>query len=121
MANLGSLYLQEGKAADAVALLKRAIGRDPQSVESRTNLIVALGMTGDLEGAKHEVEQAESEGKKVPLYYNALAYALYSNGRGEEALAALRQSLTIDPRQPEALRLRGEIERGQPGAASPYR
>ncbi len=114
MANLGSLYLQEGRAGEAVAVLKGAIERDPQSIESRTNLIVALGMTRDPEGARREVHEAESAGRRLPVYYNALAYALYYNGLGDEALETLRQSLTIDPRQPDALRLRAEIERGQP-------
>ncbi len=121
MANLGSLYLQEGKAPEAVTLLREALSKDAESVESRTNLIVALGMTHDLEGARLEVTRAEEEGKKVPLYYNALAYALHLNGRSEEALVAVSESLKIDPRQPDALRLRAEIERAQPAPGSPYR
>jgi tetratricopeptide (TPR) repeat protein len=110
MANLASLYIQQNRPDEAVALLERAVEKDPRNVESRTNLIVALGMEHDLEGARRRVTEAEAMGQKVPLYYNALAYALYVNDRQEEALAALRQSLTLDPRQPDALRLRAEIE-----------
>ena len=121
MANLGSLYLQEGRPQEAVTLLREALRKDAQSAESRTNLIVALGMMHDLEGARQEVKGAEAEGQKIPLYYNALAYALYLNGRSEEALATVSESLKIDPRQPDALRLRAEIERGQPAPGSPYR
>lgn len=121
MANLGSLYIQGGKPSEAVTLLRQALEKDPQSVESRTNLIVALGMTGDLAGARNEVQRGESGGSKVPLYYNALAYALYVNGRSDEALETLRESLKVDPKQADALRLRAEIERGQPVPASPYR
>ena len=121
MANLGSLFIQEGKPTEAVTLLRGALEKDPQSVESRTNLIVALGMTGDLEDARREVEKAETGGSKVALYYNALAYALYVNGRSDEALETVRESLRLDPKQADALRLRAEIEHGQPVPASPYR
>jgi predicted AlkP superfamily phosphohydrolase/phosphomutase/Flp pilus assembly protein TadD len=121
MANLGSLYLQEGRGMEAVTVLRRAVEQDPKSVESRTNLIVALGMSRDLEGARREVKDAESSGQRVPLYYNALAYALYLNGRSEEALATVSESLRLDPGQKDALRLRSEIEHGQAAAQSPYR
>jgi predicted AlkP superfamily phosphohydrolase/phosphomutase/Tfp pilus assembly protein PilF len=120
MANLGSLYLQEQKYQEAVALLRRAIEKDPRNLESRTNLIVALGMTRDLSGARRLVEEAEGAGQRAPGLYNALAYALRLGGHAEEALEMLDRSLRIDPRQPDALRLRAEIERGAP-AASPYR
>jgi len=121
MANLGSLYLQKGKPQEAVTLLREALSKDPSSVESRTNLIVALGMIHDLDGARRELTLGEADGARVPLYYNALAYALFLNGRNEEALTAVRESLKIDPRQPDALRLRAEIERGHPAQGSPYR
>jgi predicted AlkP superfamily phosphohydrolase/phosphomutase/tetratricopeptide (TPR) repeat protein len=120
MANLGSLCLQQQRYGEAVAILRRAVDKDPRNLESRTNLIVALGMTRDLPGARTLVEEAESAGRRTPLLYNALAYALHVNGRDEEALAWLRRSLQIDPRQADALRLQAEIERG-PTAGSPYR
>jgi predicted AlkP superfamily phosphohydrolase/phosphomutase/Tfp pilus assembly protein PilF len=121
MANLGALYLQQGRSIEAVAILERAIEKDPRSVESRTNLIVALGMEHDLEGARLQVESAETAGQRVPLYYNALAYALHRNGRDEEALATLRESLSLDPGQGDALRLRSELEQGRPVAEPPGR
>ena len=121
MANLGSLLLQQERAGEAVELLTRALEKEPRNVESRTNLIVALGMTHDLAGAAGRVAEAKSMGQRVPHFYNALAYALYINGQQDKAMAALKESLKIDPRQPDALRLRAEIEQGQPVAASPYR
>ena len=121
MANLGSLHLQQGRNADAVTILRRALDKDPRNVESRTNLIVALGLTRDPEGARGLVEDAVASGQRVALYHNALAYALHVNGRDEEALEEIRRSLVIDPRQPDALRLRAEIERGDPARGLPYR
>ncbi len=121
MANLGSLYLQQGRADEAVTILKQALEKDPRNIESRTNLIVALGMTHDVAAASGQLEQARAMGQRVPLLYNALAYALYLNGQSDRALTVLAESLKIDPRQPDALRLKAEIERGQPVAGSPYR
>ena len=113
MANLGSLYLQERRSGEAVALLEHALGQDPRNVEVRTNLIVALGMEGDLDGARVRLEEGVSRGQRLPLLYNAMAYALHVNGREEEALESLRESLTLDPKQTDALELRGEIERAR--------
>jgi predicted AlkP superfamily phosphohydrolase/phosphomutase/tetratricopeptide (TPR) repeat protein len=121
LANLGSLYLQENRPKEAIAILTKALEKDPRNVESRTNLIVALGMAHDLEGAGSRVAEAKTMGQRVPLFYNALAYAFYINGQSEKALAALRESLQIDPRQSDARRLQAEIEHGQPAAGSPYR
>ena len=121
LANLGSLYLQEGRVDDAVAVLKQALLKDARNPESRTNLIVALGMKHDLEGARQLVKDAEGMGQRAPLFYNALAYALHVNGRNAEALEPLRESLRIDPRQPEALKLQSEIENARPSDQIPYR
>ena len=120
MANLGSLYLQQGRPDDAVSVLREAIGKDPRNPESRTNLIVALGMKHDVEAARQVVTEAEGLGLRASMVYNALAYALHLNGRDQEALETLRQSLRIDPRQTEALRLQSEIEAGRPGSGVPY-
>src|SRR2546425_12467989 len=91
LANLGSLYLQEGRADDAVAVLKQALLKDARNAESRTNLIVALGMKHDVEGARDLVKDAEGMGQRAPVFFNALAYALHVNGRNAEALETLRE------------------------------
>lgn len=114
MANLGSLYLQQRRPAEAVTVLSRALEKDRRNVEARTNLIVAYGLKGDLEGARRLMEEAEEMGQMLPHYHNAMAYALHVNGRRAEALAALDQALALDPRQPDSLRLRREIEAGRP-------
>jgi len=114
MANLGGLYLQEGRASEAVALLDRALERDPRNVEARTNLVVALGLDHDLDRARTRVDEAEKQGQKAPTIHNALAFVLHVSGRDEEALAEVDKALAIDPRQPDSLRLRQEIEGGAP-------
>jgi predicted AlkP superfamily phosphohydrolase/phosphomutase/tetratricopeptide (TPR) repeat protein len=119
LANLGGLYLEEGRAAEATAALESALQRDPRNVEARANLIVALGMAHDLDGARKRLAEGESQGQKAPQFYNALAWALHQNGRTDEAREALAKSLQIDPRQPDAQRLAREME-SQP-VDVPYR
>jgi Flp pilus assembly protein TadD len=121
MANLGGLYLEEGRAPEAAAVLQGALDRDAHSVEVRANLIVALGLEHEVTGVRAQVEAAEKLGQKAPLIYNALAYALHVNGLDDEALAALRRSLTLDPSQRDAPRLMQMIETGGSAAGSGYR
>jgi tetratricopeptide (TPR) repeat protein len=119
LANLGGLYLQEGRVPEAVSALESALDRDARNVEARTNLIVALGMEKNLDAARARFEDGEKQGLRAPQFYNAWAYALHLNGRRDEALEMLRQSLRLDPRQADARRLAQEIEAG--GLPSPYR
>jgi len=121
MANLGGLYLAENRAPEAVAVLTSALEKEPRNIESRTNLIVALGLEKNLEAARAQVEGAEKLGLHAASLYNGLAYALHVNGRSEEALAALRQALAIDPRSADSLRLQQMIERGPAIPAAGYR
>jgi tetratricopeptide (TPR) repeat protein len=121
MANLGGIYLQEGRGAEAVAVLQGALEKEPRNIEARTNLVVALGLEHDLAGARARVEEAEKLGQRAPILYNALAYALHVNGRDEEALDTVGKALAIDPRQREAIRLRQEIEEGAGAIPSGYR
>jgi tetratricopeptide (TPR) repeat protein len=110
LANLGGLYLQENRVPEAVSVLESALEKDPRNIEARTNLIVALGMEKNLDAARSRFDDAEKQGLKAPQFYNAWAYALHLNGKHDEALEALRQSLRLDPRQADARRLVQEIE-----------
>lgn len=119
LANLGGMYLQEGRTPEAVSTLEGALDKDPRNVEARTNLIVALGMEKDLDAARARFDEGDRQGLKAPQFYNAWAYALHVNGRRDEALEMLRASLRLDPRQADARRLVQEIEGGS--VPSPYR
>ncbi|MEE9291360.1 MAG: tetratricopeptide repeat protein, partial [Acidobacteriota bacterium] len=119
MANLGSLYMQQRRSAEAVEILGQALEKDRNNIEARTNLIVAHGMEGRLEEARALLDEAEERGHRVPQYHNAMAYALHINGRAEEALQAINRALALDPRQPDALRLRQQIEAARTDAL-PY-
>jgi tetratricopeptide (TPR) repeat protein len=115
-ANLGSLLIQQGRLEEAVEVLEKALGRDSSSLETRTNLIVALGRLGRLPAAQARFEEAGRLGQLHPPVLSAMAFALRTNGKVAEAVRLLRRSLEIDPEQPEALRLLREID---PGALPP--
>jgi Tfp pilus assembly protein PilF len=103
-ANLGSIYLQEGRVDEAAQLLEKALGRDSASAEVRTNLIVALGRLGQVEKARDLFEEGIRITRR-PSLYNAMAFAYQMNGRPKDAAGLLKISLKIDPHQADALRL----------------
>jgi Flp pilus assembly protein TadD len=121
MANLGGIYIQQGRGAEAVAVLQGALEKEPRDILARTNLVVALGLEHDVAAARARVEEAEKQGQRAPVLYNALAYTLHLNGRDEEALDTVAKALAIDPRQPDSVRLRQEIEEGRGAIPSGYR
>ena len=114
-ANLGSIYLQEGRVVEAVSVLERALGRAPGSPEVRTNLIVALGRLGQVDRARDVFEEGIHIVPGRPSLYNAMAFAYQANGRPREAAGLLKTSLGIDSSQTEALRLLQQVD---PAAAA---
>ena len=56
--NLGAALLATGRAAEAIAELRRAVAADPGSLNAQFNLGRALAARGDLAGAAAQFEQA---------------------------------------------------------------
>jgi tetratricopeptide (TPR) repeat protein len=119
VANLGSLYLQEDRIAEAVKVLEQALARDPLSVEVRTNLLVALGRTGNLDRARELFEEGNQMSPDRSSLYNAMAFAFQANGHPKEAVDLLSRSLRIDPNQPPALKLLRQLDPGAADRISP--
>jgi predicted AlkP superfamily phosphohydrolase/phosphomutase/tetratricopeptide (TPR) repeat protein len=119
VANLGSLYLQEDRVAEAVTVLEQALARDPLSVEVRTNLLVALGRTGNLDRARELFEEGNQMSPDRPSLYNAMAFAFQANGHPKEAVDLLSRSLGMDSNQPPALKLLRQLDPGAADRISP--
>ena len=117
VANLGSLYLQENRVAEAVTVLEQALTKDPASVEVRTNLLVALGRTERLDRARELFEEGNQLSPDRPSLYNAMAFAYQANGHPAEAVSLLTHSLGLDPHQAPALNLLRQLD---PGAAARF-
>jgi len=95
---------------EAVAILRQALLKDARNPESRTNLIVALGMTHDLDGARRRSRTRRPWASARRCITTALAYALARQwtepgGPGDGARVAPDRSPPAD-----ALRLPIEIE-----------
>ena len=110
VANLGSLYLQEGRVREAMEVLERALSRDSSSVEGRTNLILALGRVGNLERARELFEEGDQVSPNRTSLLNAMAFASQANGRGQDAVKLLVRSLGLDPTQPQAKELLKKLD-----------
>lgn len=118
LTNLGGLLLREGRAGDAVAVLKRARDVDPANVEALVNLIVALGRTRDLRGARREFGGAGAAADKVHVL-NAMAYACFINGSLDEAKDLITKSLDRSRDQSDARSLLAAIERAASSSSKP--
>jgi tetratricopeptide (TPR) repeat protein len=114
----------QGRPAEAVAALRRAIERQPGDALLLMNLGTALRATGDLEAAAVALRRAcEIAPDLAPGWYN-LGRTLGQSGRSGEAHEAYERALRIDPDHVRArigfadtLRTFGRIE----DAAKEYR
>ena len=77
---LGALYVQNGRARDAIVLFERALARDPQLHEARLNLGIALQESGQVQRA-------------AEIYRQILATTPASARRERDAATALLKSL----------------------------
>lgn len=109
LVNLAGISIRRGENRRAVGLLRRALEIRPDHMESRVNLVVAMGRLGDLEGAE-EIYRASGELSAPVEMINAMALAFHGNGRMDRARELLARSLEIRPAQPEVQRLLDSIE-----------
>jgi len=110
-------YLQQGRSAEAEALLRGVIGAEPRDAQARHLLGLIRLQTGDAEGARRQVEAAlevEPENAEMLGHLTEIARKL---GDLPAAIAAGRRAVELDPtRAPSlnnlglALQDAGEIE-----------
>jgi superkiller protein 3 len=104
-ARLGTAYQYVRKTPEALAEYKKAVELAPSNLEYRTTLGLLLGITG-------QYEQGAAELKKViasPGYQDEAAYVnlgwIYRNTKPpqtQEAVAAYKKALEIDPKSVQA-------------------
>ncbi|MGD1020934.1 MAG: tetratricopeptide repeat protein [Verrucomicrobiia bacterium] len=100
--NLGSVFLKEGEASEAIGQFEQAVRIKPDYAEGHNNLGVALVRLGRIQEAVVQYEQAlRIKPADAKAHYN-LGVALAQTGRIEEAIIHYGKSLQIDPTSAEA-------------------
>jgi tetratricopeptide (TPR) repeat protein len=100
--HLGTLRLQAGATAEAIALLRAATTSAPSDATTHAALGAALHMAGQLEPAVAAFEEALAADPDSPESHYGLGIALHAQSRSEEAAACHRRALALDPDYPEA-------------------
>ena len=101
----------------AIDMLRQVLQEQPEHYQGRLSLSFALSTKTTKFGGSYEEEQeAESLARQLidelpddSAVWTALGYALSSQGRSDEALAAFRQGMLIDPNNTSALSSAGHI------------
>lgn len=95
--NLGVLYMVEGRWAEAIAAFESCFALDPNHVEARIHYPTALLESGSVEQAATEARRSLGSSRNSPQLHRTLGCALARLGQREEAIAAFRESLRLDP------------------------
>ncbi|HEV8375280.1 MAG TPA: tetratricopeptide repeat protein, partial [Candidatus Polarisedimenticolia bacterium] len=110
LANLGSLLARTGRTSEAIQVLTRAVGKEPANYEARVNLGAALGKTGRHQEAIEQFEEARRRGFRSPTLFNGLAIAYHETGQMQKCLDSLKESLSLDPDQPQVKSMLAEVQ-----------
>jgi tetratricopeptide (TPR) repeat protein len=101
---------QQGRLAEAVALLQQVIGREPRNAEALHLLGVTLGRMGQPEQAAKFIAAAVEVRPSNAYMHANLGNALGSIGRHEEAASAYARAAALKPDLPAAHRGRAFAE-----------
>jgi tetratricopeptide (TPR) repeat protein len=114
--DVAQLYLDQGRAAAAVAHFEASAGLKPESAAAHFNLGTALTVAGRLDEAIDQFGQALRIDPGYALAHNNLGNVLLGRGNAADALRHFREALRLDPSNAEAhynvgsmLRSRGEL------------
>jgi len=98
---LGWTLFQEGRSADAVAEYQRAIAADPRHAKAHNNLALALVELGRLDEAASHFRSSLDIAPKAEIWSD-YGFTMARVGKPQEALAAYRNALALDPECPPA-------------------
>ena len=112
LTKLGVVRVRSGHPDQAVQLFRQAIEREPRNQESLLYLAGALASGGHPAEALPYFERAIEAGPPSTMALNGLGLTRLAVGDSAGAEAALRQSLRLDPNQPEIARTLADVRRG---------
>lgn len=94
---LGSLALSQGDYAGAIGYFEAAIKIDPDYVQAKTNLGVALNQAGRFEEAIQIFEESSRHCANCEEIYYNLGVAYFSRNRFGEAISSYQNALRSNP------------------------
>jgi len=111
MTKLGVVSMRAGRRDDAIRLLRGAVERDPKKAEALLYLAGALAASGRPSEAVPFFERALAAGPRSAMALNGLGLTRLELGDRVGAAAAFRESLRVEPNQPEIARTLRELGR----------
>lgn len=116
---LGSVYVRQGRPKRAVELFEQALAKDPDDLELRNQLAVALRHAGRLEDAAVELRAVLGRDAANPVAYATLAAVEIDRGNLDIAELVLNRGLLRHPEDPQLLTNLGlvALRRGDDQAA----
>jgi choline-sulfatase len=112
MIKLGVVRMRTGQQAEGLRLFQSAIERDPKNSEGLLYLAGALTAGGRSAEALPYLERAVAADPRSTMALNGLGLARLAVGDKARAGAAFRESLRIDPSQPDIARRLSELRSG---------
>ncbi|HVR70328.1 MAG TPA: sulfatase-like hydrolase/transferase [Vicinamibacteria bacterium] len=109
MTKLGVLRMRAGDREQAVALFRQAVEREPANGEALLYLAGALASSGRPAEALPFFERALAASPRSTMTLNGLALTRLALGDRKGAAGSFRESLRLDPEQPDVRRTLAEI------------
>ena len=94
---LGVMYLDRDKPAEATRVLARAVKIKPKSVKAQVNLGAAYDALGNADAAQKHYRAALAISAGDSVAQCRLASSLYSQGKHQEAMDILRETIADKP------------------------
>lgn len=114
--NLSLNLIRRGLLREADRSLRQALEIEPAHARARLELGILLVRQGKEEEGRAELEKARSSNPRWTAPRNALARLHLARGRPGDALREARESLSLDPAQPEIRRLVEEASAATSGS-----
>ena len=106
---LGTLLVQQGKPAEAVAYLEQAVNAGKVPGQFYVNLAVALEQTGKVSRALKVLKRGVSQDRDNAFMHQSLGVFLVNRSREREALRSLQKAAKLDPELPRLQLMLGDL------------
>jgi tetratricopeptide (TPR) repeat protein len=101
--NLTAIYVENQRYDDAIALAKKALGRNAKNAEMQLNLAFALSGKGDVEGATKAFDDAIKLAPNDARFYVGFAQHLAAAKKTDEAITKLKAAQRVAGDDPALL------------------